>query len=739
MPSARVILRVAIPSPLYRLFDYLTPAGTAGSGAVPGVRVRVPFGRSEAIGVVLEIVPHTAIDEARLKQVHEVLDPQPLLPAEIVELACWVSRYYHHPIGEVLSATLPAVLRRGAPAQPRGEPVWRLTESGRALEASALARAPRQAAILALLQGAPDGVRRNELERQAGDWRRALRAMIQQGWVTRGNALADPGDPIQASEPRAGPTLNRPQREAVAAVSGAMSDFEAFLLFGVTGSGKTEVYLQIVARILAEGRQALVLVPEIALTPQLLERFRGRFRETLAVFHSGLSDTERLNAWLAAREGRARIVIGTRSAVFTPLARPGVVIVDEEHDLSYKQQEGLRYSARDLAVVRARQGGVPVVLASATPSLESLHNAQTGRYRLLRLPERAGSALQPRMELLDVRGKPMEDGLSDPLSARIREHLDRQGQVLLFLNRRGYAPTLLCHQCGWVCGCQRCDAHMTLHYRHRRLRCHHCGAEQAVEAACPACGSVDLRAVGQGTERMELALAQRFPEAKVVRIDRDTTRRKGDMQSKLEAVLRGENRILVGTQMLAKGHHFPDVTLVAIVDADQGLFSADFRAPERMAQLVLQVAGRAGRAERPGEVIVQTHHPDHPLLRLLSEQNYERFAEAALAERREAALPPFSSLALLRAEAPAAQAPRAFLQEALERARSHPGREVDFFGPVAAPMERRQGRFRAQVLIQAASRGALRALLGPWVEELATLSSARRVRWSLDVDPMDML
>lgn len=507
----------------------------------------------------------------------------------------------------------------------------------------------------------------------------------------------------------------------------------------MTGSGKTEVYLRLIAEVVARHGQVLVLVPEIGLTPQLVERFRRRLPGRLAVLHSGLGEGERQAAWLAARDGEIDVVVGTRLAVFTPLARPGLIVVDEEHDPSLKQQDGLRYSARDLAVRRARDWQVPIVLGSATPSLETLHNARRGRYEHLRLTHRAGGARPPRLNVLDVRGRPMHEGVSDALLARIGDHLGAAGQVLLFLNRRGYAPTLICHDCGWVAECRRCDAHMTFHRRRGRLRCHHCGAERAVDRVCPQCQSQSLMAMGQGTERIEGLMREHFPGIGVARIDRDTTARKGAFEALTAAVSSGEARILVGTQMLAKGHHFPQITLVGIVNADQGLFGADFRAAERMAQLVTQVAGRAGRAERPGEVYIQTHHPEHPLLLRLIRDGYASFAEAALAEREQAGLPPFAHLALLRAESTQPQAPHDFLAQAAAAAQGLACDGVELLGPVAAPMERRAGRVRAQLLLQAPRRVDLHRLLGPWARQLGTLPEARRVRWSLDVDPQDLL
>jgi primosomal protein N' (replication factor Y) len=560
--------------------------------------------------------------------------------------------------------------------------------------------------------------------------------LLSHGWVKDVQALISSRQPPVTPSPQ--PTLTLAQSQAVAAIREGFDRFAAFLLDGVTGSGKTEVYLRVVESILNRGQQALVLVPEIGLTPQLLARFEIRLPGPLAVLHSGLTERERLQAWLTAKSGAASVVIGTRSAIFTPLQRPGIIIVDEEHDTSFKQQEGFRYQARDLALVRAHQAGIPVVLGSATPSLESLLNVQRGRYQRLRLAERVGDAIEPPIQLLDVRRRPMTEGLSDRLLAEMHSHLARDEQVLLFLNRRGFAPTLICHECGWLCQCQRCDARMTLHLRERKLICHHCASEKSVDEACPACGSIDLRALGQGTERIEQFLRQAFPNVGVARLDRDSTRRKGSLQTLLREIRQGERRILIGTQMLAKGHDFPNVTLVAIVDADQGLFGVDFRASERMAQLIIQVSGRAGRAQKPGVVLIQTHHPDHPLLRTLIMQGYAAFAEAALGERYEACLPPFGYQALLRADATKTEPVYRFLNEAHDLAMGL-ARPVEVMGPVPAPMERRAGRYRAQLLIQAQQRQILHEFLDQWTGLLTTLKLTRQVRWSLDVDPADLL
>ena len=734
------ILRIAVPSPLYQTFDYLPPLDGDLTALRPGVRVRVPFGRRQAVGFLVELGADSNLDPALLRPALAVLDREPLLPADVLALLQWAHRYYHHPPGEAFAAALPVLLRQGEPAAvPQPPPLWRITAAGRTAlaESVALRRAPAQRRLLDHLAQCPAGLDAETLRPVVRDSVATLRALRARNWVESSAADAPPPTETAFVVPIAPPALSVAQADAVAVVSAQLDRFQVFLLEGVTGSGKTEVYLRLIEAVLARGRQALALTPEIGLTPQLLARFRERLPGPLAVLHSGLSDRERLNAWLLARDGTAKAVVGTRSAVYAPLRAPGLLIVDEEHDLSYKQQDGFRYHARDLAIIRGRQLGVPVVLGSATPALESIQNARAGRYHLLPLPERVGGGTEAPILILDVRRQPMTEGLSQPLLERMRAHLDRNEQVLLFLNRRGFAPILLCHECGWLSQCRHCDARMTLHLRQRRLTCHHCGDNRPVDTVCPLCGSVDLRPVGHGTERLETALRPVFPGIGIARLDRDSTRRRGSLESLLADIHNGDRRILIGTQMLAKGHHFPDVTLVGIVDADQGLYGVDFRSSERMAQLILQVAGRAGRAEKPGVVIIQTHHPDHPLLRVLVSEGYPAFAAAALAERQAALLPPFAHQALLRAEAVDPERALAFLNTA--RALAEPIAEgLELLGPVPAPMERRAGRYRAHLLVQAAQRQTLHRFLNRWIALLWAERQDRQVRWSLDVDPMEL-
>lgn len=723
---------VAVPGPFLAPLDYLPCPGQPEP--VIGARVRVPLGRRSVIGIVIAERRDSTIDETRLRAISEIIDQMALLSPALMGLINWAARYYHHPIGEAYATAMPAKLRQGQKASPGAQIFWRITESGRGQSIETLTRrAPRQAMLLQALQE-NDALGASDMAGLGGDARGALQRLVERG-LAETVKHSDYGM-IHATASESPPPLNDAQAEAARLIQPGVGH-EAILIEGVTGSGKTEVYLDAIARAIAKGLQSLVIVPEIGLTPQLLNRFRRRLNGRIVVLHSGLADGERLNAWLAAGDGKADVIIGTRSAVFAPLARPGLIIVDEEHDASLKQQEGFRYSARDLAVLRGHRSEIPVVLGSATPALETLANALQGRYVHCQLKERAGDAKPPSMQLLDMRGQPTQEGLSKPLIDRVGEHLTAEGQVLLFLNRRGFAPVIICHECGWLAECDRCDARYTYHRGRHRLHCHHCDREQRIPENCPHCGSVDLRPLGLGTERIESALQANFPETPLVRIDRDTTRQRGGFEQQMDAAIRGEAKLLLGTQMLAKGHHLPAVTLVAIIDADQGLFGADFRAAERLAQLIVQVAGRAGRAERPGEVVIQTHHPEHPLLQTLIHGGYPAFAETALTERNAAGLPPSRSMALLRAEAPGREAPMRFLQAAANICPQRPG--VECLGPYPAPMEKRAGRYRAQLMLQADERGILQHVLEQWVPQLQKLPQARRARWSLDVDPTETL
>ncbi|MEW8342268.1 MAG: primosomal protein N' [Candidatus Thiodiazotropha taylori] len=727
------ILKIALAGPLRGYFDYLPPEHN-GITLTPGCRFEIPFGRSSRVGILISTSSKSSVPTSKLKRALSQLDPTPLLQPSDLRLLKWAADYYEHPLGDVIFHALPLNLRKKPTAAKTSHPGLRLTQAGEALDPDTLSRAPKQRSVILALQQHPQGLAKSLLMQHHELSPAVLRSLLDKGLVTPCELAPQPL-PSEAAH-----QLNPQQQLAVDTVREKLDGFQAYLLNGVTGSGKTEVYLHLVADVLAQGRQALILVPEIGLTPQLLQRFQQRMGHEVAVLHSGLADGEREKVWHAMRQVRQRVLIGTRSAVFTPMPELGLIIVDEEHDLSYKQQEGFRYNARDISLVRAQQTGCPVVLGSATPSLESLRNVQESRYRQLDLPKRAADASMPSLSLIDIRNGHLKGGLSPALLKHLQQTLQAGEQAMLFLNRRGYAPMLTCHACGWLTDCPRCDARMTHHRQQRLLWCHHCGHQQREPAVCPSCGSPDLRPVGQGTERVEEVLQQHFPNYPLARIDRDSTSRKGSLEKLLKQVHSGSIPLLIGTQMIAKGHHFPAVTLVAILDVDQGLFGADFRASERMAQLILQVAGRAGRAERPGRVMIQTRHPDHPLMQLLTQQGYAAFAKLAMQERQMAMLPPYAHQALIRAEANRSDYPELFLKQLLESCQQiQHATELEFWGPVPAPMERRAGKTRAHLLIQSNQRLPLHRWLSQAIEIFPTLPHARKVRWSVDVDPQEML
>ncbi len=709
-------VRVALDVPIAPWFDYGVSPELAAQVS-PGTWVVVPWGRARRTGVVIELAEASDVAPDKLRDIASVLDDAPRMPASWLALARFAAGYYHRTIGEVALPSVPKLLRAPPTARGRGTPFRRARQRLEALFPASTSPAPP----------APPAP-------PAGD--------------------ATPAAPAPAAPaPTAGApgpgsrTLNAAQLAALAAL-GAARGFVVHLLHGITGSGKTEVYLRWLADVLAADprAQVMLLVPEIALTPQLAQQVQQRLAgEPVAVLHSDLPDAERAAHWLAAAEGRARVLIGTRLAVLAPCPAIAAIVVDEEHDASYKQQEGAHYSARDLAIVSASQRGVPIVLGSATPSLESWHATERGRYRHLSLPERATGAPLPVLRIVDLRGKTLQHGLAPEAIEAIEATLARDERVLVFMNRRGFAPVLTCEACGWLSRCTECSAFRVLHRvrtgapSRYRLVCHHCSADQPVPRACPECGNVDLTPLGRGTQRLEDGLHELFPQASVARLDRDVARRRGAAQSVLDAAHAGRVDILVGTQMLAKGHDFSRLTLVVVVDADGGLYSSDFRAPERLFATLMQVAGRAGRDRDASRVLVQTRFAKHPLFDALARHDYEGYASLQLYERRQAGLPPFVHQALMRAEAKTLDAALAFLGEA--RARAQPLRaslaaDVAVYDPVPMAMTRIAGIERAQLLIESASRKALHALLDAWLPPLREVRAP--VRWQLDVDPLEI-
>lgn len=734
------ILKVAIPSPLRRLFDYLPPAKHANTTIVPGMRVKVPFGKQQLTGFIIAITDHSEFPASKLKAASALLDDKPVIDEQMMSLYRWCNNYYQHILGETLTTALPTLLHKGEKYLPRQETLYHLTEAGQVAATQELNRAPKQAEIISLIEKHPDGLG-DHVIKTLGLSSSALKTLLDKNWISKTLVDAQPPKAPAQLLAQSPFELNDEQHHAVSAINASMDSFNCFLLDGVTGSGKTEVYLHSIEHTLKQGRAALVLVPEIGLTPQTVARFKKRFNCPIIALHSGLTDSQRLHDWMAAAQGHSPIIIGTRSAIFTPIKNLGLIIVDEEHDLSFKQQDGLRYHARDVAVMRASQRNIPIVLGSATPSLESLHNCATSRYHKLTIKQRAGGAKAPHFELIDIRSRPLEEGFSQPLTRLISTHLQAGNQVLVFINRRGFSPTLMCHNCGWMADCKRCESRYTLHLNPYQLRCHHCDSQRPVPLQCPDCGNIELNSVGTGTERSEHFLQTAFPKTQVIRIDRDSTRRKDSLRDMVNKIHKGEPCILVGTQMLAKGHHFPDVTLVAILDADGGFFSADFRGLERMSQLIIQVGGRAGRETKPGTVAIQTLQADHPQLQTLVQQGYDALAPQLLKERQQAQLPPYQHAALLRAEAVNEQTPFEFLQQARELAEqihaTNNSEALEVFGPIPAVMFKRAGRFRAQLMLQSKDRKNLQRLLSQLCPKLEQTKAARKVRWSIDVDPQE--
>lgn len=731
------VVDIALPVPLLRTFDYLPVEGESREKYQPGQRVRANFGRQLLTGIVLGTRDHTEVPCEKLKPLLTRLDDEPLLTRTDLHLARWMSDYYHHSLGDVLEHWVPTLLRRGADLSEANENGWlRLANS----DTEPALRGSKQLALWAQFRR-QEYIAHCHLTAQ-GFSLAQCRKLSELGLIEEQQRLPVP--PLPESV-RPALNLNNEQQSAVKKVTEVLGQFRACLLEGVTGSGKTEVYLQLIDKVIKQGKQALLLVPEIGLTPQTVRRFQERFDVPVALLHSGLNDRERLQGWRQAREGHARILIGTRSAVFTPMPDLGLIILDEEHDGSFKQQDGLRYSARDFAMVRAHQAQVPVLLGSATPSLETLHNALTGKYLHLKLTQRAGNARPPGMKLHSILHQPLVHGFAEPVLTAMQQHLNRGKQVLVFLNRRGFAPLLACKQCGWSAECRHCDARMTLHQYPPHLHCHHCDYQQPIPSVCPDCHTPDIEPIGQGTERIEEQVSALFPHTPVKRVDRDTVRTKQALDELFDEIHTGKPCILVGTQMLAKGHHFPDVTLVVILDSDAGLFSADFRGMEHSAQLIKQVAGRAGRAESPGDVWIQTLYADHPQLNLLIDNGYHALALSILRERLDQQLPPYSHMAMLRSECE----DRATAQRFLEQARhmlqqwlkqySQKDAPVTLLGPVPAIMERRNGRYRYQLQVFCGERKALHQTLDAALKQLQELKGFSKVRWHIDVDPLDTL
>ncbi len=734
--NPQIILNIALPTPLRRYFDYLPPEDSLFDTAIPasslqpGCRVLVPFGNQKLIGILVAIKESSDIKVDKLKHVINIIDEEPILSTKILQLMLWAADYYQHPVGECLATALPSLLRKGQPLLVETETCWQLANP-ETTPADLAKNAKAQHKIVHHLNqfGQFSSSDKQRLEFSSA----TINTLVDKQLLQRFEKL--PESQLQVKVHHNDLKLNDEQQQLIDAFHASNKKFQPFLLEGITGSGKTEVYLQLIEQVLAQGKQALVLVPEIGLTPQTLSRFQNRFDCPMAIFHSNLTDRQRLLHWQQARSGIARIIIGTRSALFTATDNLGLIIIDEEHDLSYKQQEGLRYSARDLACVRAKLEDIPIVMGSATPTLESLMNVEAGKYQHWALTERAGGAQPPEIEIVNIRNQPMLEGIAEAVLPQIQGCLQRKEQVLIFINRRGFAPSLLCHDCGWISQCHACDARLTIHLGAKHLRCHHCQSIEPIPHQCPQCQSSDLVYHGVGTERIEKSLKQQFSGTPIFRIDRDTTSSNKAMPEMLENIHRSEDAILVGTQMLAKGHHFPNVTLVLILEADAALAGTDYRASERFGQLLTQVIGRAGRAKKPGRALIQTHYPNQAQLNQLVLHGFHRFAMDLLAERQQLHLPPFSYQALLRLED---KDPQAAMQTLTQLQQSLGNQPCQCIGPFPASLQRRAHYFRYQLLIQANSRSQLKQSTNALVMAAEKQVKTHKQRWSIDIDPMDM-
>lgn len=726
-----LIAKVALPLKLHQVFDYIVPEQLIHSAKI-GVRIKAPFGRRNIVGIITDLTNSSEYDLNKLKTLFEIIDDAPLFPERLWQFLIWSADYYHYPLGEVLFHAMPILLRQGRPAEISETLVWQLTEVGTGFDSQQLSRSVKQQSLLKAMQ--------QKREIATDDFSTTVYSGLQKkGLIAKVAAIASSENwRINISSQSSPFQLNDEQSSAIAKIKQHLTDFSVFLLEGVTGSGKTEVYLKAIQAIIEQGKQALVLVPEIGLTPQTIQRFRERFNVPIVILHSAMSEKARLAAWLQCKSGDVAIVVGTRSALFCPFNDLGMIIIDEEHDSSYKQQEGWRYHARDLAIVRAKIENIPIILGSATPSLETLNNVNSQRYHYLQLTQRAGNAQLAKQMILDIKGLVLSAGLSQPLISQIKKHLANDNQVMLFLNRRGFSPLLICHDCGWIAECPRCDKPFTYHQKQHKLVCHHCDTARAIPNQCPKCGSTHIVPLGFGTEQIEKQLQELFPDVPVSRIDRDSTSKRGALDNYLQVINQGGRHLLVGTQILAKGHHFADVTLVGIIDVDGALFSSDFRATERFAQIYTQVSGRAGRENKAGEVVLQTHHPEHPLLNILLHQGYQAFAKQALQEREITSLPPFSYQGLIHVADRNNQYAPQFLQKIADWLKlSFNDRGLWILGPMPANHAKRAGYHRWQLLLQHTQRSHLQKILRNLVNYIEQLPEAKNLRWSIDIDPID--
>ncbi len=729
------VLIIALPIPLYQTFEYLPAKDLDFKHYKIGTRVRVQFGARKLIGLIIKKAANSSLPINKLKRVTEVLDDEPIFDKALLELLFWAAEYYQQAIGEVLFTALPSVLRKGKLITPTTSTLYKLS-TDQNLD-SELARAPKQRLIVELLKASPNGLSAEEVAIHMPNWRSAMNALLSKNFIKKVQQEILPQS-ISTEKSIEKLNLNTEQQQAYEELTTKLNKFNCCLLDGVTGSGKTEVYLSLAADVIAKKKQVLILVPEIGLTPQLLQRIESRLGEKVHLTHSGLNDNERAQTWLATKTNKASKVVRTSSAIFLPYSKLGLIIMDEEHDLSFKKHEGFLYNARDIAVYRAHQLKIPILLGTATPSFETQHNVNNQRYQKLVLSKRAKDSSVPDVKLVDMRSVASSDGLSNELIQAMLTELANGNQILLFLNRRGYAPTILCQECAWIAECTRCDARMTFYKKRNILKCHHCMKEEKVPEICPTCNSDKLLWLGEGTQRIENKLKEIFPNTAITRIDRDSTRKKNALEEKLNEIHSGKYQIVIGTQMLSKGHDFPNVTLVGILNVDHGLFSTDFRATERLAQLLVQVAGRAGRSTKKGKVLLQTYLPEHPQLNCLLAEGYTAFSKEALKIRKECALPPYTFMLMVRARANSMGLTQNFLQDVKSLMEKENIQGLTIYGPIPAMMERKAGMYQSQLIIFAKHRKSIQQNLTNWTQAITARPLAKRVRWDIEVDPLEM-
>jgi primosomal protein N' (replication factor Y) len=731
VPAPR-FARFAIALPLYRVFEYALPDEQP---VVPGTRYRLPFTSGTRTGILLESSNASDYEPAKIKPVKERIDQQPVLDAHMLALARWMSDYYLQPIGEVVFQCLPGYLRGARESVSTRVKCWRLVSADAETIENLRSRSPRQFEICQALLARPAGLNAHELRQINPNWSPVVKA-LEQKQILSWEWMARRDDPPQDA---CLPDLSAEQQGVLGEIEPRLQGFAVHLLDGITGSGKTEIYLRMIQSRLDAGLQVIYLVPEIGLTNQLIERVEQRYGNCFAISHSGLTELQRYRAWERFRRAEVSIMLGTRSSLFSQSDALGLIIIDEEHDSSYRQEDGIRYHARDVAIKRAQMLDIPIVLGSATPSLESLRNRARDCWHHYRLEQRPTGFAPPRLELIDVRNSRLDCGCSAATFARVEKHLAASGQVLMYLNRRGFAPIVMCHECGWQAQCEHCDARLTLHQSLHSLLCHHCGFSQGVPEACPQCGHAEVKHYGIGTEQLEQGLKQRYPKTPILRIDRDVIASREALKSRLQQLQGGEPCILIGTQMIAKGHDYPAITLSVVLDADQALFSASYRASERLAQTLFQVSGRSGRGDREGEAVVQTRFPDHPLMQALLRKDYRSIAADLLQERQSYGFPPFARVVMFRADALELEVALDILEQI--KARLQGVQQFDSIaciGPMPALMTRRIGRFRAQLCLMSQDFKVLRSVLRRAMPAIEELPGSARCSWSIDVDAHDL-